>query len=434
MKPTAGFSIALWLALCSTLAAQTWNNPAGGTWATSTNWTPTSIPDAVGATATFGPAASSITVTVPAGGIPIQTGTHVTVGTINFNNVSSSSSVAYSINTSIFSGGIFLDNGSNPIAINVNGTTAGNQNINHLMYIPNASASVVVTNNSTAPGTTLTLRGFQTTNVPPPVSSNAFTFTGTGTTQLQSIGGFSSTTSTLTKNGTGTLIIDRILPNSGVFTANGGITVNNGTVIFGLSDSATTPATVNASGRLYGSGGASLNGTVSSSGRVSAGAGPTSIGIFSVGSLQLSGGSLEVEIQGPNAGSGYDQIRSAFSSSVFALGNGTTTLDVTFLNGYVPNAGDLLTVLRHGNAGNTQTGFFANAPIDGGTYNLGGVSMMVDYQSGINGGDVTLMVVAVPEPTTWALTGLVSAGSLASWWWLRRRRAMVMEGILTTCD
>lgn len=434
MKQTSALSISALLILTSSLTAQSWNNPAGGAWAVSTNWLPTSIPDAVGSTANFGPAASSIVVSVPAGGIPIQTGTHVTVGTINFNNVSSSSSVAYSINTSIFSGGIFLDNGSNPIAINVNGTTAGNQNLNHIMYIPNPSSSVLVTNNSTAPGITLTLRGFQTTNVPPPISSNAFTFTGTGNTQLQSIGGFTSTTATVTKNGSGTLIIDRIQPNSGVFTANGGITVNDCTVIFGLSDSATTLATINANGRFYGSGGASLNGVVSSSGRTSAGAGPASIGIFTVGSLQLSGGSLEVEIQGPSAGSGYDQIRSAFSSSVFALGNGTTNLDISFLNGYAPNPGDLFTILRHGNSGTVQTGFFANAPLDGGIYNLGGVSMQVDYQSGVNSGDVTLMVVAVPEPMTWMLTGLVTAGSLAGWWYARRRRALALESVIPLSD
>src|SRR5262245_16188927 len=102
-------AVAAVLGLSVACFAQTWNNPAGGAWGTSTNWTPASVPDAIGATATFGPAASSITVTAPAGGTPIQTGTHITVGTINFNNVSSSSSVAYSINNSVFSsGGIFL--------------------------------------------------------------------------------------------------------------------------------------------------------------------------------------------------------------------------------------------------------------------------------------------------------------------------------------
>lgn len=407
-------------------SAQTWNNPAGGAWTTNTNWTPTVVPDAVGATAAFGSAASSVTVSLPLGGFPTignpAGGPHVTVGSINLSNVSSSSAVAYTLGATTSSGAIQLDNGSSPISINLSGGTnsAGTQRINTVLYVPNTSATVQVVNNGTGPSDTLSFRGFQTSNLA--VSSNSFVFSGTGNTLVEAVGGFISATAAATMNGTGTLTFSGL---GGAFTLNGGITVNAGNVVFNLTDPSTTPATVGSNGKFYGTG--TLNGSVTSGGTISAGVINGVGGALRVGSLQLTGGAMEVEMRGTSVGSGYDQIQAINSLAGFALGNGLATLNVTFQNGFVPAAGDTFTILRHTNNGLTQTGFFANAPVDGQTYQLGGGSFIIDYQSGVNGRDVTLTAVAVPEPATLAMMGCAVIAAIGGWFWRKRQQRQQMN-------
>src|SRR2546423_15702362 len=65
--------------------AQTWNLATGGSWNVAANWNPASVPNAIGANATFNDAASGSNPAQTANSTVTLDGTK-TVGSINFNN------------------------------------------------------------------------------------------------------------------------------------------------------------------------------------------------------------------------------------------------------------------------------------------------------------------------------------------------------------
>ena len=100
----------------------TWNQSAGGSWATAGNWDVNAVPDGAGATATFTDPGAARTVTTDSGS------TGFTVGGLTFNNGTAN---ATTVSTGSTGSKLILDNtgaGSN-VTITVNGTGTGNTTI-----------------------------------------------------------------------------------------------------------------------------------------------------------------------------------------------------------------------------------------------------------------------------------------------------------------
>src|SRR5438105_3017517 len=77
---------ALILSYAPAVYGETWNLGAGGTWNDTNSWNPMSIPNGVGANATFNNAASSSNAVAQTGNRAVTADGPQTVGSINFNN------------------------------------------------------------------------------------------------------------------------------------------------------------------------------------------------------------------------------------------------------------------------------------------------------------------------------------------------------------
>src|SRR4030095_6948380 len=216
---------------------------------------------------------------------------------------------------------------------------------------------------------------------------------------IQDGGGIPLTGGSLTKTGTGAFTL------TGANTYTGGTTVNAGSLFVnntgGLSGTGTGPVTVNG-GTLGGGNGTAIASTISGAVTVNTGAnlapGPTgdgSTGILRTGALTLNSGStFSVDLEGPVAGTDYDQ--------VFAFGP-VSILDANLALNLVSglSVGDNLFIVQSTGA---VSGTFAGLD-DGAMFTQDGVTFTIDYYpSGVAlGGFVELSVVstAVPEPTTW---------------------------------
>jgi fibronectin-binding autotransporter adhesin len=95
-------------------------------------------------------------------------------------------------------------------------------------------------------------------------------------------------------------------------------------------------------------------------------------------------------------------------------------LEVQFLSGFQPLAGNSFLIVD--NLGSDPIdGIFQGLP-EGASFLSGGQLWNITYQGG-TGNDVMLM--AVPEPSTWALLGITGLGGAAVYW--RRRRQALAE-------
>jgi hypothetical protein len=65
-------------------------------------------------------------------------------------------------------------------------------------------------------------------------------------------------------------------------------------------------------------------------------------GAYTIGNF---GGRLEIELGGTTPGSGYDQLLSSDPANVITIGTNQTTLKVTLTGGFVPEVGDMFTVI-----------------------------------------------------------------------------------------
>src|SRR5262245_7978496 len=89
--------------------AQTWNLNANGNWGTAGNWTPTTVPNAIDATATLG-----TVITVPR---TVTLDIPVTIGTLNING----GAIAYTIGGA---NALTFDVSAGTAALNVTGTAS----------------------------------------------------------------------------------------------------------------------------------------------------------------------------------------------------------------------------------------------------------------------------------------------------------------------
>jgi len=161
------------------------------------------------------------------------------------------------------------------------------------------------------------------------------------------------------KNGAGTLTLT-----SGSNTVTGVVTVNAGTLLVNgiLGPSATNALTVNTGGTVGGSGTIYRNTTIAG-GTLAPGNSPGVLTIW--GSLTLgAGGTLSMELNGPDAGSGYDQViessSTATPAATVALGSGVANLALSL--GFAPANGSKFWLVVNTNAVTTTTGNFIGLP------------------------------------------------------------------------
>lgn len=123
---------------------------------------------------------------------------------------------------------------------------------------------------------------------------------------------------------------------------------------------------------------------------------------------------LVTEIGGLAAGSEHDRLTIQGQVSLNGL------LDVQLLSAFQPSAGDVFTIIDNLSS-NSINGTFTGLQ-EGAYFVSGGQLWNITYQGG-TGNDVMLM--AVPEPSTWALLGVTGLGGAAVYW--RKRRKVLAE-------
>lgn len=120
---------------------------------------------------------------------------------------------------------------------------------------------------------------------------------------------------------------------------------------------------------------------------------------------------LHMEIAGLTRGAQYDAI-DVLGSNISING----ALDVRLLNGFVPQFGDSF-LLVNNRGSNPIDGIFTGLPEGSHVFSVGG-EFSITYQGG-TGNDIVLM--AVPEPGTWAMIGVTITGALGIFWYRRWR-------------
>jgi fibronectin-binding autotransporter adhesin len=197
-------ALALTLILLGSPSSQaqtnTWTNPNGGNWNTNGNWSLGTFPNAVGANATFGNAISTgQTVTLSSG---------VTVGVLTFDNAVASYTVTGS--------SITLNNGGAGAQINVTNTTTDFQNLNTNLSL---AEDLTITNNIGGTSKALVLGGTSSTLT---FNGHNLTVNGSGQTNFGS-NLFYSSPGTVTKNGSGLLLLLAGNLTAPKFVINGGV-------------------------------------------------------------------------------------------------------------------------------------------------------------------------------------------------------------------
>jgi autotransporter-associated beta strand protein len=282
-----------------------------------------------------------------------------------------------------------------------------------------------------------------------------------------------STTNGLTKNGAGTLTLTSLVNNlAGPVTVNAGTLLINGNLGPSNTNSAMAAngGTLGGSGTLYrntwgyvktGSGTTSSPFVYTGGGIVAPGsngpgimtiwglldlapakvAGGTSPNI--IGTPAASGSTLSMDLNGPVAGTGYDQIQQILqnqsSAASVSLGDGSATwaANLQLSLGYAPSASDVFWLIVNSNTqpaslqpvANTTTGTFVGLPegssVTLGTFGsvtyTGTISYKGDYDTsnpGAGTGNDVVIYNIVPAPGSVALLGI--GGLLAT----RRKRRM----------
>ncbi len=217
------------------------------------------------------------------------------------------------------------------------------------------------------------------------LNANTLTVTNTGSGTLSAIG---SGTGGLVKAGTGTLTVSGTQLFTGPTAVNAGTLLVNGTLMTGGGT-----VTVAAGATLGGTG--TLQRAVVVSGTLSPGVnGP---GTLTTGNVTFNAGStFAVDVNGPNAGTDYDQL---MVNGTVALGNATLATK----GGFTPTVGQALTLINN-DASDAVSGTFSNLS-EGALVTVGNLTGPISYVGG-DGNDVTLTA-AGPA----SFTGTSAAGN-----------------------
>ncbi len=243
------------------------------------------------------------------------------------------------------------------------------------------------------------------------LNGSAVTVNGTGDTLISgNVGGMGSV-SDLIKDGSGTLTL------TGTNIYGGGTAVNAGTLLVNNtagSGTGTGAVAVTGSGTTLGGTGIISGPVIVAAGaNIAPGNGGNNTAILQTGALTLSPtANFRVDINGTNAGSGYDRIQVNTGGVLILNSNLVVTVGTTL------SLGQTFTILDKVVAGGI-VGTFAGIPQGGTVTGSNGTVFSVNYTGG-DGNDIVLMVTAapVPEPTTIA-GGLLGVLGLC---WLQRRR------------
>ena len=189
---------------------------------------------------------------------------------------------------------------------------------------------------------------------------------------------------------------------TGENTYTGGTTINGGALLANSSTGSGTgtgAVTVNNTGLLGGTGTIAGNVTVNGGGTLNPGDGAGTLTLDGATGVDFNSGSVfAVEI----GGAGSDQLVVTNTADISG-----STLDVSFVGGGL-SYDDSVIILSAG----TLVGTFSNAPTEGSTLTLDGVTFAISYLND----QVTLSNFEIPEPSSLTLLGL---GSLVV---MRRRR------------
>lgn len=220
----------------------------------------------------------------------------------------------------------------------------------------------------------------------------------------------------LTKSGSGQLVLTGTSTYSGTTSVTGGTALVNGTL-----DSSGGAMTVSGSGVLGGSGTINRTVTVNSGGTVSAGS-STADAILTINkSFTLnSGATFQVDVSGQTAGTNYDQVVvGGGATSIISLGGATLQLVSigNFFSTTPPKyQGGLSFTIVKNSANQTVSGTFAGLA-EGAAFDAIGTRWTISYHASGGGGNNDVVISTVPEPT-----GLVSVLTVAGCALARRRR------------
>jgi autotransporter-associated beta strand protein len=185
---------------------------------------------------------------------------------------------------------------------------------------------------------------------------------------------------------------------TGTSTHTGNTIVNEGSVLVNGRLNASGAVQV-ASSAMLGGTGVVGNVVASLNGRVAPGASP---GQLTASSLILSGGELDIELNGTVPGAGYDRLT---ASGNVTLGGALTT---TLGSGFMPAQGDAFIILDKTSPGAVAGAF--DGLTEGAQFVIGGYPFQISYLGG-DGNDVELTRVAAP-PSQLAGVTTLSDGSI----------------------
>lgn len=255
------------------------------------------------------------------------------------------------------------------------------------------SAAANVTLALTAPLDASQTSGSSTFNVPVDFGGSAGTITVDNQAAALAMGGAITGTGGVSKAGNGVLDL------KGNSTYSGGTTVAGGLL---LVDGSIGDVTVNSGATLGGTG--TVTSITSSTGSVAPGDAPTVTGILNdTGAYTTgSGGSFNVNINGVNAGTNYDQLT---VGGAINLTNATLNVST---GSFTPVPGEQFTILKN-TPNQAITGNFTGLA-EGATVVANGNDFTISYVGG-SGHDVVLTAIS---PPTWTWTGTAAAGTTAN--------------------